>query len=166
MFRTTHNERYALCVSVQWVWVAWTAVDFTHLQVSVPSPGNNGCRDISSISLIPGFNLYFRESHKRIIWNKNLFFVQDHCFLRSFLFINVIILLCVIIRICIHTFQVFSIKYKRISFYLNTFILYKINFIQIIIRVVSHIPKFGDDGASSKGDATSLAGDAAYPWGD
>ncbi len=33
--------------------MAWTAVGFAHLQVSIPCLGNNGYRDLS---LIPGFN--------------------------------------------------------------------------------------------------------------
>jgi hypothetical protein len=45
MFRDTHNERCTQCIHV------WTVVDYAHLQVSIPRPGNNGYRDMSPYSL-------------------------------------------------------------------------------------------------------------------
>jgi hypothetical protein len=51
-----------------YVWVAWTAVCFANLQVTLLCPGNNGYRDISAISLTPGFNWISGKAVKRIIW--------------------------------------------------------------------------------------------------
>ncbi len=39
-----------------------------HLQLSLVRSKNNGSRDISSISLIPGFNRASGKAVKRIIW--------------------------------------------------------------------------------------------------